>query len=131
MARNQIEGAQQKQLILHYKQVLLPSYPALRVTYTKNEGDKNIIVAKEDQRMGQEAGHPDLKWRIKYAGHYYFLYHELKKSDGKLTPSQEKWWDEFAPTEFVKGAITHGWNEHLEAIENWLTSIMHEQESQQ
>lgn len=119
-----IESTQQKQLILHYKQNLLPLYPGLRVTYTKNEGNKNIIVAMEDQRMGQEKGHPDLKWRLKYGGHYHFLYHELKKSDGKLNPAQKEWWAEFTPTEFVKGAITHGLAEHFEAVDRWLTQVI-------
>lgn len=121
--KRQVEKTQQKQLVLHYKQVWLPLYPDLRVTMINNDGLKHIIDAIEDKRMGLEAGHPDLLWRIKYAGHYYFLYHELKKSNGTLSDAQKLWWAEFTSTEYVRGAVSCGWDEHLEAVQSWLTSI--------
>lgn len=115
-----VEKSQQKQLILHYKQVWLPEYPALRVTMVNNDGLKHIIDAVEDVRMGLEKGHPDLIWRLKYNKHYYFLYHELKKLKGALSPAQKDWWADFTPTEYVSGIVTYGWNEHLQAVQNWL-----------
>ncbi len=118
-----VEKTQQKQLILHYKQLWLPLYPALRVTMINNDGQKHIIDAVEDQRMGLEAGHPDLIWRIKLNKHYYFLYHELKKSTGALSKAQKDWWAEFEPTEYVKGAISYGWENHINTVSTWLSQL--------
>lgn len=120
----QVEKAQQKQLILYYQQFWLSQYSDLRVTMINNDGIKHIIDAMEDKRMGLEAGHPDLLWRIKFAGHYHYFYHELKKLKGTLSSTQKDWWSEFTPTEFVKGAITYGWEAHLEAVQNWLKDFI-------
>lgn len=111
-SKKKIEAAQQAQLMLHSKKFWLPNYPELRVTH--------ISIKHWELHLGSEKGHPDLMWRYKYAGHYYFLYHELKTSKGSLNDNQIEWWAEFEPTEFVKGKVTYGWKQHLEAVRNWL-----------
>lgn len=112
--RKKIEDSQRQQLVLYFRQKLKPQYPDLNLLVIRNNGYFDIITEKS---------HPDLLWRLRHNEEYYFLYHELKKSDGKLDADQEKWWAEFKPTKTVHGIITKGWESHLDGVHNWLTSL--------
>lgn len=125
MVNKRIEALQQKELIKKYKSEWSPKHPTLKVTMINNDGNKNIVSAMEDQRMGLEAGHPDVLWRYynNTDNQWYFLYHELKKLKGVLNKAQKEWWADFESTEYVHGAITKGLQAHFDAVENWLNFI--------
>jgi hypothetical protein len=114
MARKKIEDAQRNEIARYHKNKLKPKHPKLILIVIENNGYNSIVT---------EPSHPDLLWSYHAEGEVYWLYHELKKSDGKLDKGQIDWWDKFKETKYCKGVITQGWEAHLKGLHDWLSTL--------
>jgi len=114
-----VEKAIQKEAVLWIEQ----TYPDVEVYYYKAEGEKNIITAVEDKRMGLKNGFPDLFLLTDRNDFTYILHLELKKLKGVLNPNQRVWWAKFKPNYNRKGYVTYSLSEIKEYVTNWILSL--------
>lgn len=118
--KNKVEAAIQKELVKWMRQ----EYPKIDIRYNKGEGDKNLIEAIDDKRMGlAEAGTPDLTLFMDKGEYTYIFELELKRKKGKLNEAQKEWWSEFKPNKNKQGQIAYGLFDAQDKIKNWVDLI--------
>lgn len=102
-------------------------YPNIEIYYNKNEGEKNIITAITDKKMGLKAGRTDLDLYLDKDNITYILHLELKKKDGTLNDAQKLWHKNFKETRNRKAKVAYGFIEAQNVARDWVASLGGEQ----
>lgn len=119
MIKRRVETAIQKELV----KWLNIEHPTLEFYYYKAEGEKSMVEAVEDKRMGLKAGFPDLFFFKDIDDITYVFHLELKKLKGFMHNSQKEWHSNFKTTKNRSATTARGLQAAQEAILHWLQKI--------
>jgi hypothetical protein len=77
--------------------------------------------------MGVDVGSPDLLWRMRHGGVTYFLYMEMKRAKGVLSPDQIEWNEEFDKhfvSDNCERCVAYGLKEAQNLVKSWIEKIL-------
>lgn len=100
----------------------MTQYASSPIAFAANNNEH----ARHHVDMGVETGSADILFRTRRANITYFLYLELKKLKGKLSPDQIKWnsdFDAHYASSNCQRDVAYGLQEAKDKIIGWLASL--------
>lgn len=112
-----IERAIQKALV----DWIANTYPMIKVAASQNENSRHAVD------LGMDVGEPDIRLLIRVGKIAYLHYLELKKTKGRLNPSQISWnadFDENYLSDNCTRSVAFGFSQAKEWVTQWYQTVL-------